>query len=362
MATGKPDITQLEALVAQGRHQEALDGYQRLLAGRPNDPLLRARVDMLRDALSPSSDAFAPAGEAVPPALRERETDMRTTFVVTPEEVADSYVVAGRYDDALLLLEKAQAQRPGDRAIADRIEKVRALKRAGVDAGAEATTPQQSLPPPRQAPRGSPRAQPAPAFGTPRSSSSLPVPPRTPAPVSPERAPTVVASERAIEALRTAAASPSFGQPRSSAGSPSARRRPEPAAQEIPVGDRTVRSPPPRPRQAAPEPVGEATVISPPPERESSTESSVTSADLRSGTDEVEQVEERTAPERRAVRDIPDAAEDAAKTVLAPPPTGLSEAFATGDEVSGGFASSTRLTPVEPTRVSPPPEAARRRK
>ncbi|MBI5498310.1 MAG: hypothetical protein HY904_25130 [Deltaproteobacteria bacterium] len=368
MGTGKLDVTQLEALVAQGRHQEAMEGYQRLLATRPNDPLLRARVDMLREAAA-NADAFASAQDQLPPALRDRETDMKTTFVVTPEEVADSYVVAGRYDDALLLLEKSLQQRPQDKGLVERIEKVRRLRQVSADGGAgEVTTPQQTLPVSRPAPaRAAPAraaAPVAPAFGAPRSSAGGPgAAARSAVPVAADRAATVVASERQLEALRTAAAAPTFGQPRSTPGGAGARRRSDSssATPTLPADtaapERTVRSPPPRVRPVSAQPLAEATVISPPPAREPTGDgNSDTSAEVASAHyDASELPDERTTPARSVVED----AEDATKTVLAPPPTGLVDALSTGDEISGGFQSSPRLGPVEPTQVSPPPEPTR---
>ncbi|MEW5850150.1 MAG: hypothetical protein AB2A00_15285 [Myxococcota bacterium] len=392
MASGRPDIAELEELVARGRHAEALEGYQKLLQARPNDPLLRARVEMLKDAA-----ANAP----------ERPRDNRETlaaYVVTQEEVADNYVRAGRYDDALLLLERLLAQRPQDRALAEKVERVQRLRAASSPSRmlsprdqpteiGEVTSPESELPspPPSRAPprpasrvgpgngpatgaRVVPVASPPPrtgAFGVPKSvpgglprPASSAVPPPRP-PTRPVTSSTPPAPQRpGTDPVAAAAAS------LNNAREPSAPTTPV-ITDEVPAGgERTQLAPPPEPvrrnrtQAKVQESRGDATLVAPPPERP---ELGATEPGDDGTTDGALNMPVSEMTQRNPViKTDPDqlraASDDEGKTLLAPPPEGLAAALSDGHDDGSGFADGAGADSIsgEPTLLGPPPTAASR--
>ncbi len=383
MAAAKPDMTHLEALVGQGRHAEALDGYLKLLTNRPTDPLLRARVEMLREALAQEADQFIPAGD----------TDPKSTYVVTPEEVADSYVLAGRYDDAILILEKILVQRPADRQVMDRLDRVKKLKTSGASDGAESTTPQQEFVAPPHTPSkplGRPAAA-APAFGQPKSGvgkaaqQSHASGGRSPGSAMHRPVVDKPAAAGPVEMVRVnsaaLAAAPAFGTPRSLGGARRPARETDPVGAAVqslanrkdtapttPVvtddpsstGDRTVLSPPPQPLRKA-QVLVDPTRVSAPPDRllrasktEPSTDPLPPQPDFTTTSGLPAQLEELTRPAIGLPAGMADDDDDNARTAASDAPEGLAEALAVPE------GSATRLVPLpvvhdERTWASPPP-------
>lgn len=104
MAATRTEWTQLEALLADGKVDEALLGFKALLAVRPSDSQLQKRVEMLERLIHSGSWPAIPKGKVAD------EDDERV----------EAHIRAGRLDDALDLLERSAQKRPRDPAPAER--------------------------------------------------------------------------------------------------------------------------------------------------------------------------------------------------------------------------------------------------
>ena len=116
------EIQRLERFVAAGDADQALQGYERLLARMPRDPVLRKRVDFLRDSLH----RHAPDWQVC-------------TYVISPQAVAEAHIMDEHYAEALEILEWMLESHPEDTGLARRVAMVRAMRDGNDDPNIEPT-------------------------------------------------------------------------------------------------------------------------------------------------------------------------------------------------------------------------------
>ena len=358
----QPDVTYLERLVSQGRLSEALEGYQQLLEARPDDNMLRARVQMLQEAVTPAntSGPWASIKDAPPPSDP-------TPFNITQAEVAEGYVLAGRYQDAVALLHRLIALDPQDAGLAARLAYARKMQAHAADEAVShpeytsphgvavvgaareagpheaqvqvaASAPQAALAPPKGKPgsdpprpavqrSAGPRSLPisssrnAVAFGVPRS-----VPGE--APVAPRGAPGPFGQPRSVGGARNAAARRRV--PDTVPDLPRVRQETQPTTplmSDVPAmvvhEERTIRSVPTAEELKRAGPPLEATVVAAPPALALAvSRGAVRMPGARGGSGRP--TDERSTTSDSASQET-DEGDDPNKTLLAPVPSGLDE-------------------------------------
>lgn len=379
----KSDVTQLEKLVAQGRLGEALSGYERLLSARPDDGVLRTRVMMLREAVKSSDAQNSGAWARVEDAP---VAPVRLPFNVTQEDVADGYVTAGRYQDALVLLEQLRQTRPQDKTLQVRWERVRKLLDAEQPARQSDAALFEAVK--SDARIAAPRAATRPSAGGPAPTAPPPAPARAPAGAAASGPPVafvrVPPPEPTTSPARPAAST--FGTPKSNPAARSMRAlqskptRPEtPAARAgtqptTPVvtdesimlthagaEERTMLSAPPE--VSAPRAPVESTMVAAP----SAYQLAVTRGALPEPAHRMQRSDTRPdLPVDRNTSNTDPQGEDAAaehsKTLMAPPPTGFHRAVQDLPQDKRPVVSHEERTAFGPPPDMDPPPARKKKR